>query len=80
VVAVGTAELRGKCTKRFAQNARKNAKSLSNPEMTVRYIAKNALQNAKAAVVKRADSFGFGIRSKELKRLWSITLAIAFFV
>lgn len=45
---VDTAEDRGKCTKRFVQSARKNVKSLSNPEMTVQYIAETVSQNARA--------------------------------
>jgi hypothetical protein len=45
--------LRERCTRRSAQIARKNAKSPSNPAMTVRYTAKNAFQNAKAAAVNR---------------------------
>jgi hypothetical protein len=36
---VDTGELPGRCTRRFAQNVRKNAKSLLNPEMTVPYTA-----------------------------------------
>jgi hypothetical protein len=53
-LAADTAELRGRCTRRFAQNVRKNAKSLLNPEMTVRYTAESATQSEKIAVVKRA--------------------------
>jgi len=55
VVAVDTAELHERCTRRFAQNARKNAKSLLNPEMTVRYTAGIAIQSARTKVVKRRD-------------------------
>lgn len=43
VAAVDTAEGHGRCTRRFAQNVRKNAKSLLNPEMTVRYTARIAI-------------------------------------
>ena len=53
--AVDTAELRERCTRRFAQNARKNAKSLLNPEMTVRYIARIVFQSARTKVVKKRD-------------------------
>jgi len=53
--AVDTAELHGKCTRRFAQNARKNAKFLLNPEMTVRYTVRNAIRSARTKVVKRRD-------------------------
>jgi hypothetical protein len=42
-----------RCTKRFAQNARKNAKSLLNPVGIVRFTAKSATQREKIAVVKR---------------------------
>jgi len=35
------------------QNVRKNAKSLLNPEMTVRYTAESVTQSEKIAVVKR---------------------------
>jgi len=56
VAAVDTAEGHGRCTRRFAQNVRKNAKSLLNPEMTVRYTARIAIQSARTKVVKRRDS------------------------
>ncbi len=49
--AVDTAELLGRCTRRFAQNVKKNAKSLLNPEMTVRYTAGIAFQNARTKAV-----------------------------
>ncbi|KPK41181.1 MAG: hypothetical protein AMJ78_06250, partial [Omnitrophica WOR_2 bacterium SM23_29] len=55
VAAVDTAEGRERCTRRFAQNVRKNAKSLLNPEMTVRYTARIAIQSARTKVVKRRD-------------------------
>lgn len=54
-VAVDTAEGHERCTKRFAQNARKNAKSLLNPEMTVLYTARIAFQSARTKVVKKRD-------------------------
>ena len=47
-------EGRGKCTKRSVRIARKSAKFLSSPEMTVRFTARNATQSARIAVVKRA--------------------------
>jgi hypothetical protein len=50
-----SADLHGRCTRRFAQNVRKNAKSLLNPEMTVRYTAKIAIQSARTKAVKRKD-------------------------
>ena len=53
--AADTVEGRGRCTRRFAQNARKNAKSLLSPEMTVRYTAGIAIQSARTKVVKRRD-------------------------
>jgi hypothetical protein len=56
VAAVDTAEGHGRCTRRFAQNVRKNAKSLLNPEMTVRYTARIAIQSARTKVVKKRDS------------------------
>ena len=55
VAVVDTAEGHGRCTRRFAQNVRRNAKSLLNPEKTVRYTARSALQSAKAKAVKRID-------------------------
>jgi hypothetical protein len=55
VVAVDSAEGHERCTRRFAQNARKNAKSLSNPEMTARYTARNAFQSARTKAAKRKD-------------------------
>jgi hypothetical protein len=59
VVAVDTAQGHGRCTRRFAQTVRKNAKSLLNPEMTVRYTARIAIQNARAKAVKRRDFVSF---------------------
>jgi hypothetical protein len=58
-VAVDTAEGHGRCTRRFAQNVRKNAKSLLNPEMTVRYTARIAIQSVRTKVVKRRDFVSF---------------------
>ena len=55
VVAVDTAELHERCTRRFAQNVRKNAKFLLNLEKTVRYTAESATQSARTKVVKRRD-------------------------
>jgi hypothetical protein len=43
---------RGKCTKRFALNARKNAKSLLNREKTVRSIARIVFQSVRTKAVK----------------------------
>ena len=51
-VVVDSTEVREKCTRRLAQTVRKNAKSLSSREATVRYTAKNAFQSAKTKVVK----------------------------
>jgi len=59
VAVVDTAEGHERCTRRFAQNVRKNAKSLLNPEMTVRYTARIAIQSARTQVVKRRDSVSF---------------------
>jgi len=50
--AADTAELRGRCIKLFARNARKSARSHSNQERTALYTAKNAFQSAKIADVK----------------------------
>jgi hypothetical protein len=55
VVAEDSAELHGRCTRRSAQNVRKNAKSLLNPEMTVRYTVRIAFQSVKTKAVKRRD-------------------------
>jgi len=48
----------GRCTKRFAQNARRNAKSLLNPKKTVQYIARIAFQSVRTKGVKRIDFVG----------------------
>jgi hypothetical protein len=52
VVAVDSAGL-GKCTKQFAPSARKNVKFLSNPEMIVRYTARNVIPSARTKAVKK---------------------------
>jgi len=43
---------RGKCTRQYARNAKKSAKSLSSQEKTVRYTARNVFQNARIAAVR----------------------------
>jgi hypothetical protein len=43
---------RGRCTKQFAQSARKNAKSRLNLEMIVRYTARIVIQSARTKAVK----------------------------
>jgi len=43
---------RERCTKRFVQIASKSVKFLLSPEEIVQFIAKNAIQNEKIAVVK----------------------------
>jgi len=53
VAAVDTAEGHGRCTRRFAQNVRKNAKSLLNPEMTAQYTARIAIQSARTKANNR---------------------------
>jgi hypothetical protein len=52
---VDTAEGHRRCTRRFAQNVRRNAKSLLNPAVTVRYTARIAFQSARTKGVKRID-------------------------
>jgi len=54
-VVVDLTEVRERCTRRLAQTVRKNAKSLLSQAVTVRYIAGNAFQSAKAKAVKRQD-------------------------
>ena len=49
--AVDLAEDHERCTRRFAQNVRKNVKSLLNPEMTVPYTAGIAIQSARTKAV-----------------------------
>jgi len=51
--AADTAAARGKCTRRFARNVKKNAKSLLNPGMIVRYTARIVFLNARAKDAKR---------------------------
>jgi inner membrane protein involved in colicin E2 resistance len=55
VVAVDSAEGHGRCTRQFARNVRKNAKSLLSPVMTVRYTARTVFQSVKTKVVKRRN-------------------------
>ena len=52
IAVVDTTEVRGKCTRRLAQNAIRNAKFLLNPVGTVQYIAKIAFQSARTKIVK----------------------------
>ena len=52
VAAVAGSAGQGKCTKRLAQTARKNAKSLSNREMTVPYIARTVFRSARTKDAK----------------------------
>ena len=54
-VAVDSQEERGRCTKRFAQNARKNAKCHLSPEMTAQYTARIVIRNARRKAVKKRD-------------------------
>jgi hypothetical protein len=43
----------GKCTRQFAQSAKKNAKCLLNPEkVESRYYAKNVIQRVRDKAVK----------------------------
>ncbi len=50
---VDSTEVRERCTRRLAQTVRKNAKSLSSPAETVRYIARNVFQSARTKDVKK---------------------------
>ena len=50
---VDLTEGRERCTRRLAQSVRKNAKSLSNPAVIVRYTARSASQSAEIEAVKR---------------------------
>lgn len=52
LAVVGMAGVREKCTKRHAQSAAKNAKSLLSLAETVQYTAKNAFRSAGTAAVK----------------------------
>ena len=45
-------ELQNRCTRRFVPNAKKNAKSLLNPEKTVRYTARIVFPSARTKAVK----------------------------
>ena len=57
VVVVDLIGNRGKCTRRFAKNVRKNVQSLSNPVEAVQYIAKIASQSVRIAAVSRTYHF-----------------------
>ncbi|OGX00194.1 MAG: hypothetical protein A3I73_01135 [Omnitrophica bacterium RIFCSPLOWO2_02_FULL_45_16] len=48
-----SAEGHGRCTKRLAQNVRKNAKFLSSPAETAQYTAGTASQSVKKKDAKR---------------------------
>ena len=50
---------RGKCTRRFAQNARKNAKSRLNLGIIVLYTARIVIQSVRTKVVKKNEERGF---------------------
>jgi hypothetical protein len=56
VVAADSVAVPGRCTRRFAENVKKNAKCLLNPEKIVRYIAKIVIPNVKTKAVKIKDS------------------------
>ena len=58
---VDSAELRERCTKRLARNVRKNAKSHSSPERTVRYIARTVSRSARMRDVKKRDIFNISL-------------------
>jgi hypothetical protein len=47
--------LQKRCIRLFAQNVKKNVKSLLNPGMTVQYTAKIVIPNVKTKDVKRKD-------------------------
>ena len=48
----------GRCTRQFAQSARKNAKCLLNPEKAEgRYYVRNVIRRARARAVKLAVMF-----------------------
>jgi hypothetical protein len=59
VAAADSAEGRERCIRRFVRNVKKNAKSLLNPEMIVRYTAGIAIQSARTKAVKRRDPVSF---------------------
>ena len=50
---VGMAGVRERCTRRHAQNVKKNVKSLLNPAETVLYTARSALRSAEIANVNK---------------------------
>jgi len=52
MVVADSAELRAKCTRQPAQNARKSARFPSSPEKIVRYIARTAFRSVKTKAVK----------------------------
>jgi hypothetical protein len=47
------AGVRERCTRRHAQNVKKNAKSLLNPAETVPYTARSVFRNAEIATVNK---------------------------
>jgi hypothetical protein len=51
-VAADMTEARGRCIRRLAQTARKNAKFLLSPAEIVRYIAVSAFQSAETKAVR----------------------------
>jgi hypothetical protein len=56
VVAVDLAAVaQGKCSRRLARNAKRNAKFLSSLAKTVRSIARTVSQSAKIAVARTLD-------------------------
>jgi len=55
VAVVDTAAGRGRCTRQFVRSARKSAKFLSNPEMTVRYTARIVTQSVRTKAVEIRD-------------------------
>jgi len=58
VVVVDLA-LRGKCTRQFAQIAKKSAKSRLNQETIVLYTARIVIQSVRTKVVKKNEERGF---------------------
>ena len=50
---VGMAGVRERCTRRHAQNVKKNAKSLFNPAETVLYTARSVFRNAEIVAVNK---------------------------
>ena len=51
-LAVDSEAGRGRCTRRYARNAKKNAKSLLSQEKIVRYIARIVSQSVKTAAAR----------------------------